>query len=147
MLSKRLTIEIRALQKDLLEGIKIEPTEDNLRYMNIEMKGPVDSPYEGGIFKLELFAHSSYPMEPPKIRFITKIYHPNIDKLGRICLDILKDKWSPALQIRSVILSILLLLSDPNELDPLSPDVASHWKRDKKGAIETAKDYTRKYAV
>lgn len=68
----------------------------------------------GGIFKLELFLTEEYPMAPPKVRFLTKIYHPNVDKLGRICLDILKDKWSPALQIRTVLLSIQALLSAPN---------------------------------
>lgn len=68
----------------------------------------------GGRFKLELFLPEEYPMAPPKVRFLTKIYHPNIDKLGRICLDILKDKWSPALQIRTVLLSIQALLSAPN---------------------------------
>ncbi|KAG1459261.1 hypothetical protein G6F56_006201 [Rhizopus delemar] len=79
-------------------------------------------------------------MGPPKVRFLTKIYHPNIDKLGRICLDILKDKWSPALQIRTVLLSIQALLSAPNPDDPLANDVASHWKEDEKAAIEQVSD-------
>jgi ubiquitin-conjugating enzyme E2 N len=102
-------------------GISASPHEDNLRYFNVEITGPESTPFEGiftlkegGRFKLELFLPDSYPMEPPKVRFLTKIYHPNIDKLGRICLDILKDKWSPALQIRTVLLSIQALLSSPN---------------------------------
>ena len=69
-------------------------------------------------------------MAPPKVRFLTRIYHPNVDKLGRICLDILKDKWSPALQIRTVLLSIQALLSAPNPDDPLDNTVADMWKND-----------------
>lgn len=87
----------------------------------------------GGVFRLELFLPEEYPMSAPKVRFLTKIYHPNIDKLGRICLDILKDKWSPALQIRTVLLSVQALLSAPNPDDPLANDVAEHYKKDEKG--------------
>lgn len=76
-------------------------------------------------------------MAPPKVRFLTKIYHPNIDRLGRICLDILKDKWSPALQIRTVLLSIQALLSAPNPDDPLANDVAEQWKTNEHIAIQT----------
>ena len=83
-----------------MEGISAAPAEDNLRHFRVMLEGPRDSPYEGGRFKLELFLPEEYPMAPPKVRFLTKIYHPNVDKLGRICLDILKDKWSPALQVR-----------------------------------------------
>jgi ubiquitin-conjugating enzyme E2 N len=78
---------------------------------------------------------------------MTKIYHPNIDKLGRICLDILKDKWSPALQIRTVLLSIQALLSAPNPDDPLDNQVADQWKHHEADAIRTAKEWTRKYAI
>merc|ERR1712021_219774 len=111
------------------------------------LEGPRDSPYEGGRFKLELFLPEDYPMAPPKVRFLTKIYHPNVDKLGRICLDILKDKWSPALQIRTVLLSIQALLSAPNPDDPLDNNVAEVWKKNEAEAIRRAREWTRNYAT
>ncbi|CDO73940.1 hypothetical protein BN946_scf185016.g97 [Trametes cinnabarina] len=99
-----------------------------------------------GVFRLELFLPEEYPMAPPKVRFLTKIYHPNIDKLGRICLDILKDKWSPALQIRTVLLSIQALLSAPNPDDPLATDVAKHYKENEADAQRVSREWTEKYA-
>ena len=112
-LPRRIVKETQRLLSEPAPGISATPYRDNLRYFNIIIAGPTGSPYETGIFKLELFLPEQYPMESPKVRFLTKIYHPNIDKLGRICLDILKDKWSPALQIRTVLLSIQALLSAP----------------------------------
>merc|ERR1712019_300588 len=120
---------------------------ENYRHFFIKMIGPTTSPYEGGVFKLELFLPEDYPMSAPKVRFITKIYHPNIDKLGRICLDILKDKWSPALQIRTVLLSIQALLSAPNPDDPLANDVAELWKMNEVEALKNAREWTRKFAM
>jgi ubiquitin-conjugating enzyme E2 N len=121
------------LLQDPVPGISATPDENNARYFHVIIAGPQGSPFEGGVFKLELFLPEEYPMAPPKVRFMTKIFHPNIDKLGRICLDILKgklilsirnlsvlDKWSPALQIRTVLLSIQALLSAPNPDDPLA---------------------------
>merc|ERR1712170_342215 len=127
-------------------GISAVPDEQNALYFHVVVAGPESSPYQGGIFKLELFLPEDYPMCPPKVRFLTKIYHPNIDKLGRICLDILKTKWSPALQIRTVLLSIQALLSAPNPDDPLANDVAEQWKKNESTAIETARAWTRLYA-
>lgn len=132
---------------DPVPGITAEPAEDNLRYFKVSIFGPAQSPYEGGVFKLELFLPEDYPMAPPKVRFLTKIYHPNIDRLGRICLDILKDKWSPALQIRTVLLSIQALLSAPNPDDPLIEEIAKHWKVNEAEAMATARDWTRRYAM
>lgn len=86
-------------------------------------------------------------MSAPKVRFLTKIYHPNIDRLGRICLDVLKTNWSPALQIRTVLLSIQALLSSPNPDDPLANDVANEWKTNNEKALETAREWTKLYAV
>ena len=86
--------------------------------------GPEDSPYTGGIFKLRIQFPVDYPFKPPHIQFITKIFHPNINSAGMICLDILKTQWSPALTISKVLLSICSLLTDPNPKDPLAPDIA-----------------------
>ncbi|DBB10121.1 TPA: Ubiquitin-conjugating enzyme E2 36 [Trebouxia sp. C0006] len=128
-------------------GISASPSEENLRYFNVMILGPQQSCYEGGAFKLELFLPEDYPMAAPKVRFLTKIYHPNIDKLGRICLDILKDKWSPALQIRTVLLSIQALLSAPNPDDPLAENIAKEWRENEAKAMQTAKEWTRLYAT
>jgi len=128
-------------------GITATPYEDNLRYFNVLISGPTESCYEHGFFKLELFLPADYPMAPPKVRFLTKIFHPNVDKLGRICLDILKDKWSPALQIRTVLLSIQALLSAPNPDDPLDNTVAELWKTDPDGAHAKAAQWTKTYAA
>ncbi|XP_033116400.1 ubiquitin-conjugating enzyme E2 N [Anneissia japonica] len=145
-LPRRIIKETQRLMAEPVAGIKAIPNEDNARYFHVQMAGPKDSPFEGGFFKLELFLPEEYPMSPPKVRFMTKIYHPNIDKLGRICLDILKDKWSPALQIRTVLLSIQALLSAPNPDDPLANDVAEQWKANESQALETARAWTRMYA-
>ncbi|XP_041995546.1 ubiquitin-conjugating enzyme E2 36-like [Salvia splendens] len=146
-LPRRIIKETQRLLNEPAPGISASPSEDNMRYFNVIILGPSQSPYEGGVFKLELFLPEDYPMAPPKVRFLTKIYHPNVDKLGRICLDILKDKWSPALQIRTVLLSIQALVSAPNPDDPLSDNVAKHWTANESEAVETAKEWTRLYAT
>lgn len=145
-LPRRIMKETNRLVQEPVPGISAKPDEHNSRYFHVSMSGPKDSPYEGGVFQLELYLPEEYPMAAPKVRFMTKIYHPNVDKLGRICLDILKDKWSPALQIRTVLLSIQALLSAPNPDDPLANDVAEKWKENEEDAINTAKNWTKQYA-
>ncbi|EJT99600.1 ubiquitin-conjugating enzyme [Dacryopinax primogenitus] len=146
-LPKRILKETERLRNDPAPGITAVPHEDNVRYFDVTVEGPDGSPFAGGNFHLELFLPEEYPMAPPKVRFLTKIYHPNIDKLGRICLDILKDKWSPALQIRTVLLSVQALLSSPNPDDPLATDVAKHYKEDLPGAQAISKEWTEKFAA
>ncbi|KAI5946157.1 Ubiquitin-conjugating enzyme E2 N [Manis javanica] len=146
-LPRRIIKEIQCLLEEPIPGIKAEPDESNTRYFHVTMAGPPDSPFEGGTFKLELFLPEEYPMAAPKVRFMTKIYHPNVDKLGRTCLDTLTDKWTPAVQIRTVLLWIQDLLSAPNPDDLLANDVAEHWKTNEAQAKETARAWTRLYAM
>ena len=145
-LPKRIIKETERLMSDPVPGISAHPDESNLRAFVVSMDGPDSSAYENGVFDLELYLPDDYPMCPPKVRFLTKIYHPNIDKLGRICLDVLKDNWSPALQIRTILLSIQALLAAPNPDDPLANDVAEEWKENEGKAIEVAKEWTDKFA-
>ncbi|XP_051020045.1 ubiquitin-conjugating enzyme E2 N-like [Acomys russatus] len=146
-LPHRIIKETQRLLAEPVPGIKAEPAESNARYFHVVIAGPQDSSFEGGTFKLELFLLEEYPVAAPKVCFMTKIYHPNVDKLGRICLDILKDKWSRALQICTVLLSIQALLSAPNPDDPLANNVVEQWKTNEAQAIETARAWTRLYAI
>eukprot|EP00915_Cephaloidophora_sp_WS-2016_P007751 GHVH01010676.1.p1 GENE.GHVH01010676.1~~GHVH01010676.1.p1 ORF type:complete len:154 (+),score=24.64 GHVH01010676.1:78-539(+) len=144
--AKRITKESEGLAKDPPPGIQAIVSPENDRYFSIRMLGPEGTPYENGLYYLEVFLPAKYPMEPPKCRFMTKIYHPNIDKIGRICLDTLKDKWSPALQVRTVLLSIQALLCSPEVDDPLDPAVAKHFKDNPRDALKTAKEWNTIYA-
>merc|ERR1719401_2912490 len=109
--------------------------------------GPPDSPYEGGVFFLDIQFPQDYPFKPPKVRFTTKIYHCNVNDQGGICLDILKGEWSPALTISKVLLSICSLLTDPNPDDPLVAEIARVYKNDKAKHDATAREWTRKDAI
>uniref|UniRef100_A0A8D2FX92 UBC core domain-containing protein n=1 Tax=Theropithecus gelada TaxID=9565 RepID=A0A8D2FX92_THEGE len=89
-LPRRIIKETQSLLAEPVPGIKAEPYESNTHYFHVVIAGPWDSPFEGRTFKLELFLPEEYPMAAPKVHFMTKVCHPNVDKLGRICLDILK---------------------------------------------------------
>ncbi|CAO3667525.1 unnamed protein product [Rhizopus stolonifer] len=123
------------------------PIGDDLFHWQATIMGPEDSPYQGGVFFLAIHFPTDYPFKPPKINFTTKIYHPNINSNGSICLDILKDQWSPALTISKVLLSVCSLLTDPNPDDPLVPELAHIYKTDRARYEATARDWTRKYAM
>ena len=114
---------------------------------NATITGPQQSPYENGIFNLEIVFPPNYPFKPPTVVFKTPIYHPNISRGGSICLDILKEHWSPALTISKVLLSICSLLTDPNPDDPLRSDVANLYQNNKIEYDLNAREYTYKYAM
>ena len=145
---------INRLKKELEEIINNPPTncsagivDDDIYNWQATILGPEGSPYQGGIFYLRIEFPHDYPFKPPKVSFITKIYHCNINSSGNICLDILKEQWSPALTISKVLLSICSLMDDQNPDDPLMVDIANLYKNDREKFIQMAKAYTQRYAA
>ena len=147
MALRRIQKELTDMQKDPPGGCSCGPeSESNFYKWAGVIMGPADSPFAGGVFKLSIHFPSDYPFKPPKVNFDTRIYHPNVNSGGVICLDILKDQWSPALTISKVLLSILSLLTDPNPDDPLWPEVANQYKTNRLAYYLTAREWTGLYA-
>ncbi|XP_014485113.1 PREDICTED: ubiquitin-conjugating enzyme E2-22 kDa isoform X2 [Dinoponera quadriceps] len=128
-------------------AIKVELVNDSLTELKGEIAGPPDTPYEGGNFVLEINVPETYPFNPPKVRFITKIWHPNISSVtGAICLDILKDQWAAAMTLRTVLLSLQALLSAAEPDDPQDAVVAKQYKEHPEMFRQTATHWTFVYA-
>ncbi|CAF1129480.1 unnamed protein product [Adineta steineri] len=147
MALKRINKELLELEKDPPANCSAGPVNDDMFHWQATIMGPGDSPFQGGVFFLSIHFPADYPFKPPKITFTTKIFHPNINSNGAICLDILRSQWSPALTISKVLLSICSLLCDPNPDDPLVPDIARTYKTDKEKYNATARQWTQKYAM
>ncbi|KAF1748751.1 hypothetical protein GCK72_025218 [Caenorhabditis remanei] len=109
-------------------GIHVILTDNNIRNIQGFIKGPADSPYADGIFEVMMAIPDQYPFAPPKVRFVSRIWHPNISsQTGVICLDILKDKWAASLTIRTVLLSIQAMMCSPEASDPQDAVVARQY--------------------
>ena len=107
----------------------------------------MDTPYEGGKFLVDIIIPPDYPFKPPKMKFDTKIWHPNISsQTGAICLDILKNEWTPALTIRTALISLQALLCAPEPDDPQDAEVAKQYKGDRELFNYTAKQWVTNYA-
>ncbi|KAJ0493642.1 putative ubiquitin-conjugating enzyme E2, ubiquitin-conjugating enzyme/RWD [Helianthus annuus] len=128
MASKRILKELKDLQKDPPTSCSAGPAAEGMFHWQATIMGPPDSPYTGGLFLVTIHFPPDYPFKPPKVAFRTKVFHPNINSNGSICLDILKEQWSPALTISKVLLSNCSLLIDPNPDDPLVPEIAHMYK-------------------
>ena len=145
--SKRISKELADFKKDPPGDCSAGPVDENdIFTWEAVIFGPSDSPYAGGIFNATIQFPLDYPFKPPRIMFATKIYHPNINKEGFICLDILKQNWSPALTITKVLLSVISMLTDPNPDDPLMPDIANQYKKDRAEYELVAREWTQLYA-
>lgn len=144
---RRINKELLDLGRDPPANCSAGPVGDDLFHWQATIMGPDDSPYAGGVYFLNICFPADYPFKPPKVSFTTRIYHCNINANGGICLDILKDQWSPALTISKVLLSICSLLTDPNPDDPLVPEIATLLRSDRAKHDATAREWTSKYAM
>ncbi|KAK9937051.1 hypothetical protein M0R45_013868 [Rubus argutus] len=147
MAAKRILKEFKDLQKDPPTNCSAGPVDEDIFNWQATIMGPPDSPYAGGIFQVTIRFPPDYPFKPPKVSFTTKVFHPNVNSNGNICLDILKEQWSPALTVAKVLLSICSLLNDPNPEDPLEPEIARVYKTNRAKYEATASSWTRKYAT
>jgi len=134
--------------KEIAEsGVQLELIRDDLTELAGTIAGPPDTPYQDGKYKLEIKIPDTYPFHPPKVRFITKIWHPNISSVtGAICLDILKDQWAAAMTLRTVLLSIQALLAAPEPSDPQDAVVARQYQENNRVFVQTAQFWSNVYA-
>mmetsp|Transcript_100284 Transcript_100284/g.259056 ORF Transcript_100284/g.259056 Transcript_100284/m.259056 type:complete len:203 (-) Transcript_100284:307-915(-) len=137
--------DIRALSKD--SSIHADSVNGDLTHWKGSMNGPEGTPYAGGLFIIDIEIPADYPYNPPKMKFDTKIWHPNISsQTGAICLDVLGKEWSPALTIRTALLSIQALLSAPEPSDPQDAEVAEMYKSNRELFAQTARYWTETFA-
>ncbi|CEM11435.1 unnamed protein product [Vitrella brassicaformis CCMP3155] len=148
MLANRMKAELKMLVNEPPEGVCISTT-DSIQTLSAEMCGPEGTAYAGGVFRLSISVPDRYPLVPPDVKFETPVFHPNIEQGGRICVDLLKAKphgsWTPLANIRSLMMTIRCLLSEPNAKDPLNQ--AALLERSPQQFDATASQWTKQHAM
>jgi ubiquitin-conjugating enzyme E2 D/E len=128
-------------------NVALENSLANMYDFSFYIRGPENTPYVGGMYEIRFEVGANYPFMPPKVTFKTKIYHPNINNQGSVCLDILKEQWTPALCFTQLSMSLSALLCHPNPGDPLMPEIAQLQINNLKQFKINAIDHTKKNAV
>lgn len=148
---QRLKKELLRISQKPPPGISLFQ-KDDANFTNLEalLIGPEDSPYKDGVFKIEIIVAENYPFSPPGVKFLTQIYHPNIDNSGRICLDLLKmppkGGWKPTISLEGLLIAVRMLLQYPNPDDALMAEIGFEYKQCKTEFEKKARLFTEKYA-
>ena len=143
----RVMKEYSDLNKDKSNAVQVKMVGDDIHHWKGIIKGPIDTCYQGGIFEIDIIIPPDYPFKPPKMKFDTKIWHPNISSVtGAICLDILKNEWTPALTIRTALISLQALMCAPVPEDPQDAVVARQYMSDINLFNQTAKQWVQEQA-
>jgi ubiquitin-conjugating enzyme E2 D/E len=144
---QRITNELKEILRSPLHNVSVGSDERNIKHWIGTIIGSENTVIAGGVFKLDICFTNDYPYRAPVIKFITKMYHPNISTSGEICLDMLKDAWCPTLKISHLLQSICSLLVDPNADDPLNPQAATTYKTNRATYNKKVRRYVEKYAI
>ncbi|KAK7077757.1 hypothetical protein SK128_003756 [Halocaridina rubra] len=129
------------------EGIEASPLDEMSLHWQASIRGPASSPYEGGTFFLYIQIPPSYPLCPPIVRFITKIFHPNVSRHGDVGIDSIQHNWSLALTISKVLISIQSLLTDPYTKVCMEPDIGKLYENNKNLFERVARSWTHQHAM
>ena len=145
-----------------MEGFRVSASEDNLFVWDVAIFGPPQTLYEGGYFKASMKFPNDYPYSPPTMRFLTKVWHPNVYENGDLCISILhppvddpqsgelpSERWNPTQSVRTILLSVISLLNEPNTSSPANVDASVMFRRwkDSKGADKEYENIVRKQVL
>eukprot|EP01026_Neomeris_dumetosa_P027829 TRINITY_DN2258_c0_g2_i1.p2 TRINITY_DN2258_c0_g2~~TRINITY_DN2258_c0_g2_i1.p2 ORF type:complete len:157 (-),score=12.57 TRINITY_DN2258_c0_g2_i1:560-1030(-) len=134
----RLMSDLKAVRQEPPEGVSASPlSEENMYVWTATIFGPDETAWEGGVFQLRLTFSESYPAKPPRVRFTSEMFHPNVYADGTICMDTIQDQWSPCHNVCTLLTSIQSLLTDPNCSSPANPEAAQLFQN-------SIKDYNRR---
>ncbi|CDH55239.1 ubiquitin-conjugating enzyme [Lichtheimia corymbifera JMRC:FSU:9682] len=137
---RRLMRDFKRLQSDPPGGVSGAPCADNIMMWNAVIFGPTDTPFEDGTFKLVLQFDETYPNKPPSVKFLSKMFHPNVYANGELCLDILQNRWSPTYDVAAILTSIQSLLHDPNPNSPANAEAANLYRENRKEYVRRVRE-------
>ncbi|RKP03337.1 hypothetical protein CXG81DRAFT_9668 [Caulochytrium protostelioides] len=144
----RIAREIRMCQRDPQSNVNVIPVGNSLTHLKGVLQGPADTVYAAGIFVVDIQISDAYPFSPPKAKFDTRIWHPNISsQTGAICLDLLGSAWTPVITIKTLLISLQSLLSEPVPDDPQDAIVAGQYTSDRAAFDAQAREWCALYAT
>ena len=141
-MSVRIQKEYEALIKNPIENVIFEMSESNINEWTFVIFGPNDSVYKDGVYNGKLIIPKEYPHRPPEVKFISKLFHPNVYDDGKLCMSILhegediygyehiSERWNPSHSVNSILMSFTSILTEPNFDSPANIDISNLWKND-----------------
>ena len=146
-INKRLENELKNLSNKPVFNCVVVANDSNIRKWTVHMPGPNGSPFESGIYELSFEFPDNYPFKAPDVKFVTKMYHPNIKQdTGEICMDVFASSWSPTQKVADILEKLVSLLASPSTSSPLEADICKEYMNNPKQYEKKVRDFVKKYA-